>query len=164
MEPRKDYIKWPELFMRMAHLVAERSKDPSTQVGAVIVNKDNIVVGMGYNGMPIIIGKNGAHPNMTNDELFPWASTGEYLDTKYPYVCHAELNAVLNTLDRSQLKGATLFCTLAPCNECMKIINQAGITTVVYQDGKYNDRDFTIAAFKLAERTGIRIVSYYDYI
>jgi len=162
MEPRKDYISWPELFMKMAYLVAERSKDPSTQVGAVICNQDNIIVGMGYNGMPNVQpDKPGVQ---VNDKLFPWASEGEYLATKYPYVCHAELNAVLNTLDRSQLKGATLFCTLTPCNECMKIINQAGITTVVYADGKYNDKNFTLAAFNLADRTGVKIVSYADYV
>ena len=148
---RTDYISWDELFMGVAKLVAKRSKDPNSQVGAVIINPNNIIVGTGYNGMP-----NGIPDDA--DDLFPWKSDGEFLDSKYAYVVHAELNAILNTLDHSQLKGATMYCTLAPCNECMKAIIQSGIKKVIYFDDKYIDQDFTVAAFRMAEKAGVEIV------
>ncbi|XP_067578060.1 deoxycytidylate deaminase isoform X2 [Pseudorca crassidens] len=113
---RDDYLEWPEYFMAVAFLSAQRSKDPNSQVGACIVNAENKIVGIGYNGMP----------NGCSDDLLPWRRTAEsILDTKYPYVCHAELNAIMNK-NSADVKGCTMYVALFPCNECAKLIIQAG--------------------------------------
>lgn len=122
--PRKA-ISWDECFMRMAHLIAERSKDPSTQAGAVIVDQKNVVIGLGYNGFP---------RGISNDAL-PWDKEGEYENTKYAYVCHAEENAIYNA--NSSTIGAKIYCTLFPCNECVKTIIQNGVKEIVYESDKY---------------------------
>lgn len=111
--------------MRMAHLIAERSKDPSTQAGAVIVDQKNVVIGLGYNGFP---------RGISNDAL-PWDKEGEYENTKYAYVCHAEENAIYNA--NSSTIGAKIYCTLFPCNECVKTIIQNGVKEIVYESDKY---------------------------
>jgi len=138
VEKRKDYISWDEYFMGVAVLSSERSKDPSTQTGACIVDEEKRIVGIGYNGFPRGI----------SDEDLPWDREGNYLETKYPYVCHAELNAILNSTKES-LKGCTLYATLAPCNECAKMIIQSGIKRVLFLSDKYADKDKFIAAKKL---------------
>uniref|UniRef100_A0A3B3TSI0 dCMP deaminase n=1 Tax=Poecilia latipinna TaxID=48699 RepID=A0A3B3TSI0_9TELE len=113
---RDDYLEWPEYFMAVAFLSAQRSKDPSSQVGACIVNQENKIVGIGYNGMP----------NGCDDDLLPWSrSADDRLNTKYPYVCHAELNAIMNK-NSADVKGCTMYVALFPCNECAKLIIQAG--------------------------------------
>ncbi|XP_038837632.1 deoxycytidylate deaminase-like isoform X2 [Salvelinus namaycush] len=113
---REDYLEWPEYFMAVAFLSAQRSKDPSSQVGACIVNRENKIVGIGYNGMP----------NGCDDDLLPWScSANDRLDTKYPYVCHAELNAIMNK-NSADVKGCSMYVALFPCNECAKLIIQAG--------------------------------------
>uniref|UniRef100_A0A8C7NJM5 dCMP deaminase n=1 Tax=Oncorhynchus mykiss TaxID=8022 RepID=A0A8C7NJM5_ONCMY len=113
---REDYLEWPEYFMAVAFLSAQRSKDPSSQVGACIVNQENKIVGIGYNGMP----------NGCDDDLLPWSrSADDRLDTKYPYVCHAELNAIMNK-NSADVKGCSMYVALFPCNECAKLIIQAG--------------------------------------
>ncbi len=134
---RKDYISWDEYFMGVAKLSALRSKDPNTQVGACIVNAEFRIVGIGYNGMP-----KGA-----DDSLFPWGSEGSFLDTKYPYVVHAEANAILNATQ--SLKGSKVYVTLFPCNECTKLIIQSGINEIVYEDDKYQDTKEHQAAIKM---------------
>ena len=117
-EKRKDYLEWDEYFMAIAKLSAMRSKDPSTQVGACIVSNDNRILSIGYNGAP----------NGFSDEKFPWGRDGKNLDTKYPYVCHAELNAILNYRgSKKDLEDARIYVDLFPCNECAKIIIQSGI-------------------------------------
>ncbi len=113
---RTDYINWDEYFMGIALLTAMRSKDPSSQVGACIVSPENKILSLGYNGMPI----------GCDDDAMPWEREGEPLDTKYMYVCHAELNAILNSA-HNNLKGARVYVTLFPCNECTKAIIQSGI-------------------------------------
>ena len=120
---RKDYLNWDEYFMGIAKLSAMRSKDPSTQVGACIVSNDNRILSIGYNGTP----------NGYADDVFPWERTGERLNTKYLYVCHGEMNAVLNYRgSRHELEGAKIYVDLFPCNECAKIIIQSGIKEVIY--------------------------------
>ncbi len=114
---RKDYISWEEYFMAIAQLSARRSKDPSTQVGACIVNANKRIIGIGYNGFPI---------GCSDDEL-PWGRDGDFLDTKYPYVCHAEMNAITNAANKPDLDGASMYVSLFPCNECAKLIVQVGI-------------------------------------
>ncbi len=121
---RKDYISWQDYFMGIAKLSAMRSKDPSTQVGACIVDQNNKIVSVGYNGMPYGI----------DDATAKWGKLGEWQDTKYPYVCHAELNAILNS-PRSVV-GCRIFVTHHPCNECAKAIVQSGIKEVIYEDSK----------------------------
>ena len=125
---RTNYISWDEYFMGVALLAAQRSKDPNTQVGACIVSQDNIILSTGYNGLP----------NSCSDDEFPWERQGRR--QKYPYVVHAELNAILNSGGRV-LKGAKLYVALFPCNECAKAIIQSGIREVIYLSDKYADTD-----------------------
>ncbi len=146
---REDYISWDEYFMGVAMLSGLRSKDPNTQVGACIVGKDNRILSMGYNGLP----------NGCDDDLFPWAREGEGLNTKYPFVAHSELNAILNYRGGS-LEGAKLYVSLFPCNECAKAIIQAGIKTVVYAENKYDGSDSVTASKKMFDAAG---VEYYEY-
>ena len=126
---RTDAISWEAYFMGIAHLSALRSKDPSTQVGAVIVDDERKVVSIGYNGLP----------KGCSDDTFPWGREGGMLDTKYAYVVHAELNAILNS--PRPVKGCTVYVSLFPCNECAKAIIQSGITRIVYEDDKYADTE-----------------------
>ncbi len=146
---REDYLSWDEYFMGIALLSAQRSKDNSTQVGACIVSPQRRILSLGYNGMP----------TGCSDDQMPWERTGEPLQTKYLYVCHAELNAILNA-NIGSLRGATLYVTLFPCNECTKAIIQTGIAEVVYFDDKYHDSDSTAAARKMLEMTGVRVRAY----
>lgn len=148
-DKRKDYISWDEYFMGVSVLSGMRSKDPNTQVGACIVGADNRILSMGYNGFP----------NGCSDELFPWAREGEGLNTKYPFVTHSELNAILNYKGGS-LEGSKLYVSLFPCNECAKAIIQAGIKTVVYACDKYKESDSVIASKKMFDAAG---VAYYQY-
>lgn len=130
--------------MGIAQLSTERSKDPNTSVGACIVSVDNKILSVGYNGMPI----------GCSDDEFPWDREGEPLDTKYPYVCHAELNAVLNYTG-GDMKGSKIYTTLFPCNECTKAIIQKGIREVIYKEDKYADTDSVIAAKKMLDASGV---------
>ncbi|MCP4219313.1 MAG: dCMP deaminase family protein [bacterium] len=124
--------------MNIALLSALRSKDPGTRVGACIVNQQKKIVGVGYNGFP---------SGCSDDEL-PWEREGDYLDTKYPYVCHAELNAVLNSII-SNLRGCSIYVALFPCNECAKVLIQAGIKEVIYLFAKYSETDAVVASKKM---------------
>lgn len=146
---RKDYITWDEYFMGVSKLSGMRSKDPNTQVGACIVSEDNKILSMGYNGFP----------NGCSDDVFPWDREGDDIDTKYPYVTHSELNAILNYRGGS-LEGTKLYVSLFPCNECAKAIIQAGIKTVVYDSDKYNNTPMNIAAKRLFDAAGIRYYAY----
>ena len=137
---RNDYLSWDEYFMAVALLSAERSKDPSTQVGACIANSQNKIVGVGYNGFPI---------GCSDDEL-PWSRQGEFLSTKYPYVCHAELNAVLNSIS-TDLMGCRIYVGLFPCNECTKVIIQSGIEEIVYLSDKYRDSESVRASKRMLD-------------
>lgn len=146
---RQDYISWEEYFMGVAILAAQRSKDSSTQVGACIVSRDRKILSVGYNGMPV---------GCSDDEM-PWEREGELLDTKYAYVCHAELNAILNNDGRS-LKGTTIYVTLFPCNECAKAIIQCGITEIVYIEDKYAEEPNYIAAKRMLDMAGVKYRQY----
>ncbi|XP_036156179.1 deoxycytidylate deaminase isoform X4 [Myotis myotis] len=165
---REDYLEWPEYFMAVAFLSAQRSKDPNSQVGACIVNAENKIVGIGYNGMP----------NGCSDDLLPWRRTAERkLDTKYPYdqwkkypwvrigkkdsiwpphraVCHAELNAIMNK-NSADVKGCTIYVALFPCNECAKLIIQAGIKEVIFMSDKYHDSEESTAARLMFDMAGV---------
>lgn len=141
---RTDYISWDEYFMGISLLSAQRSKDPSTQVGACIVNKDNRIVGIGYNGFP----------RGCSDDCLPWDRQADNAnDTKYPYVVHAEANAILNSV--KNLKGARIYVALFPCNECSKLIIQSGITEVVYLSNKYATTDSVLASQKMLKLAGV---------
>ncbi len=141
---RKGYLSWDEYFMSVAMLSAHRSKDPNTQVGACIVNAQKKIVGVGYNGFPI---------GCSDDDL-PWDREGDFLNTKYPYVCHAELNAVLNSISRD-LSGCSIYVALFPCNECSKVIIQSGIRHVIFNSDKYADTDSVKAAKIMFDKTGV---------
>lgn len=144
-----DYLTWDEYFMAVAMLSSKRSKDPNTQVGACIVGKDMKILSLGYNGMPI---------GCSDDEM-PWTGQGDVLDTKYPFVCHAELNAILNS-GANNLLGSIIYVTLFPCNECAKAIIQSGIKTVVYHSDKYADSDGVKASKKMFEHAGVEFREY----
>ena len=146
---RKDYLSWEEYFMGLAILSAERSKDPSTQVGACIVDENNKIISVGYNGAPI---------GYDDDKDMTWERDGSFLDTKYAYVCHSELNAILNS--KVKVDGCRLFVTLFPCNECAKVIIQSGIKEVIYLSDKYNGTEGNIAAKKMFDVCNIKYREY----
>ena len=146
MTKRLNYLTWDEYFIALAKLTAMRSKDPSTQVGACIVSEDNRILSVGYNGAP----------NGFDDDNFPWNRQGENLETKYPYVCHAEMNAVLNYRGtRKDFENARIYVDLFPCNECAKIIIQSGIKKVIYLSNKYKDSENNIASRRLFDSCGV---------
>ena len=142
---RTDYISWDEYFMGIAILSARRSKDPNTQVGACIVNNNNKIMSVGYNGLP----------RGCCDDEFPWERTGDEFNTKYPYVCHAELNAILNSGGAS-LEGCKVYVALFPCNECAKAIIQCGIKEVVYLSDKYADSVSVRASKRMFDSAGVK--------
>ena len=142
---RTDYINWDEYFMGIAMLAAKRSKDPSTQVGACIVSGDNIIISTGYNGMP----------KGCSDDEFPWDREGSDNDTKYPYVVHAELNAILNANGRD-LRGSRIYVALFPCNECAKAIIQSGVKEVVYLSDKYDGTPMNLASKRMLDAAGVK--------
>ena len=144
---RQDYISWDEYFMGVSLLSGRRSKDPSTQVGACIIDDEKKIIATGYNGAPRGI----------DDQDFPWAREGDFLDTKYAYVCHAELNAILNATKES-LKNCTIYVALFPCNECAKSIIQSGIKKVVYLSDKYMDVPAFIASRKILGMANVELV------
>ncbi len=140
---RLDYLSWDEYFMSIAVLSSKRSKDPSTQVGACIVDNEKKILSMGYNGMP----------HCCDDDEYPWGKD-EGLNSKYLYVCHAELNAILNS-HSGDVKGSTVYTTLFPCNECAKAIIQSGIKEVVYYEDKYADTDGVKASKRMFDSAGV---------
>lgn len=147
---RQDYLSWDEYFMGIAMLSGMRSKDPNTQVGCCIVSQDNKILSMGYNGLP----------NGCSDDEYPWAREGDDpLETKYVYAAHSELNAILN-YGGGNLKGAKIYVSLFPCNECAKAIIQAGIKEVIYDSDKYDDTASVIASKRMMDSAGVR---YYQY-
>ena len=141
---RQDYISWDEYFMGVALLASCRSKDPNTQVGACIVSPENIILSTGYNGFPV----------GCSDDEYPWEREGE--QTKYPYVVHAELNAILNASGKS-LRNARLYVDLFPCNECAKAIIQSGIREVIYLSDKYADTPATLASKRMLRSAGVTV-------
>ncbi len=136
-------VSWDQYFMGLAHLSRLRSKDPSTQVGAVIVNDKKRIVGIGYNGLP----------KGCDDEVFPWNREGDFLDSKYAFVVHAELNAILNATVK--LDACSIYVSLFPCNECAKAIIQSGISEVVYEEDKYKNTDAVKASKRMFEAAGV---------
>lgn len=145
MKKREDYLDWDDYFMGIAILSAKRSKDPGTQVGACIVSPDKKIVGVGYNGLPL----------GCSDDNFPWDREGKFLETKYAFVCHAELNAILNSTKK--LENCTIYVDLFPCNECAKSIIQSGIKEVVYLSDKYSGTDSNIASKMLFKAANIKL-------
>lgn len=146
---RQNYLSWDETFMLMAELIAERSKDPSTQAGAVIVDANKIIVGLGYNGFPRGI----------KDEELSWEREGEFLNTKYAYVVHAEENAIYNA--NTATEGCSIYTTLFPCNECAKTLIQNGIKEIIFSSDKYHNNDPWVASRKMLDKAG---VTYRQYI
>ncbi|KAL6319539.1 hypothetical protein AAG906_014215 [Vitis piasezkii] len=148
---RRGYLSWDDYFMAIAFLSAERSKDPNRQVGACLVSQNGVILGIGYNGFP----------RGCSDDKLPWAKkskTGDPLETKYPYVCHAEVNAILNT-NHASAAGQRLYVTMFPCNECSKIIIQSGVSEVIYFVEKRlnNSQVAYIASHKLLSMAGVKV-------
>lgn len=148
---RKDYLTWEEYFMGLAYLSSLRSKDPSTQVGACIVSNDNRILSIGYNGAP----------NGWEDTNFFWDREGDNLKTKYPYVCHAELNAISNYMgNKRDFNNARLYVTLFPCENCTKLIIQNGIKEIVYLSDKYKDTEGVKASKIMLDECGVKYKPY----
>ena len=145
-DKRNDYIGWDDYFMGVSLLAADRSKDPSTQVGACIVSDDNRILSTGYNGFP----------QGCSDDDFPWGRNADEGETKYAYVVHAELNAILNARGKT-LAGSTLYVGLFPCNECAKAIIQAGISEVIYLSDKYSGTAENLASKRMLGAAGIKL-------
>lgn len=146
MGKREGYLSWDDYFMAVALLSGKRSKDPNTQVGACIVNKNNIIESIGYNGLP----------KGCSDDEFPWDKEGETLNTKYPFVVHAELNAILNAKGKD-LSGCRIYVALFPCNECAKAIIQSGISEVIYLSDKYANTDSVKASKLMFKCAGVNL-------
>ncbi|MBS6184306.1 MAG: dCMP deaminase family protein [Clostridium celatum] len=146
MGKREGYLSWDDYFMAVALLSGKRSKDPNTQVGACIVNKNNIIESIGYNGLP----------KGCSDDEFPWDKEGEALNTKYPFVVHAELNAILNAKGKD-LSGCRIYVALFPCNECAKAIIQSGISEVIYLSDKYANTDSVKASKLMFKCAGVKL-------
>lgn len=146
MAKREGYLCWDDYFMSVALLSGKRSKDPNTQVGACIVNKNNVIESIGYNGLP----------KGCSDDEFPWEKEGEMLNTKYPFVVHAELNAILNAKGKD-LSGCKIYVALFPCNECAKTIIQSGISEVVYLSDKYSNTDSVKASKMMFKCAGVEL-------
>ena len=146
MAKRAGYLCWDDYFMSVALLSGKRSKDPNTQVGACIVNKNNVIESIGYNGLP----------KGCSDDEFPWEKEGEMLNTKYPFVVHAELNAILNAKGKD-LSGCKIYVALFPCNECAKAIIQSGISEVVYLSDKYANTDSVKASKMMFKCAGVEL-------
>jgi dCMP deaminase len=144
---RTDYISWDEYFMGVALLASKRSKDPNTQVGACIVDDNNVILTTGYNGFPI----------GCSDDEFPWDREGDV--TKYPFVVHAELNAILNASGKN-LKGSRIYVDLFPCNECAKAIIQSGIKEIVYLSDKYADTQGVKASKLMLTTAGVKLTQF----
>ena len=150
MEKRVDNVlTWDEYFMGLAHLSALRSKDPNTQVGAAIVDENHRVVSVGYNGFPTGV----------SDDEFPWSREGDVLTSKYAFVVHAELNAILNS--QRSVRGCTIYVSLFPCNECAKAIIQSGIKEVIYDSNKYEGTAAVIASMKMFDSAGVNYHKYH---
>ena len=149
-EKRADYISWDEYFMSVAKLAGMRSKDPNSQVGSCIVSSDNKILSIGYNGFPI----------GCSDDEYPWSRDDQDpLKTKYLYVTHSELNAILNYRGGS-LEGARIYVSMFPCNECAKAIIQSGIKTVIYEVNKYPDSASVLASMKMLASSGVQVRKY----
>ena len=146
MDKRQDYISWDEYFMGVAILASQRSKDPSTQVGACIIDEEKRILSTGYNGFP----------QGCSDDEFPWNRDESAGETKYQYVVHAELNAILNASGK-KLAGATLYVDLFPCNECAKAIIQSGIKEVIYLSDKYHGSPAMSASRKMLDAAGVKV-------
>ena len=146
---RSNYISWDEYFMGVAKLSAHRSKDPGTQVGCCIATPDNKIASLGYNGLP----------RGCSDDEFPWNRVGTPLETKYLYVVHSELNAILNFAG-SSLHGCKLYVTLFPCNECAKAIIQSGIKEIIFEEDRYGDSNEVKASKKLLKASGVKVRQY----
>eukprot|EP00397_Hematodinium_sp_SG-2012_P026337 GEMP01027587.1.p1 GENE.GEMP01027587.1~~GEMP01027587.1.p1 ORF type:complete len:234 (+),score=35.15 GEMP01027587.1:29-703(+) len=158
-QKRTDYMSWDDYFMNVAVLAAMRSKDPSTQVGACMVNSDNVIVGVGYNGFPTGI----------SDDSLPWGKGNhdadsdpmEDLDSKYPYVCHAQMNAILNrTPSVDKRRSCRIYTTLFPCSECCKLICQTNVDKIIYCDDKHGDKESWIAGKRMLAMAGVKTVAF----
>jgi dCMP deaminase len=145
---KTNYISWDTTFMSTAIVIAKRSKDPSTQVGACIVNDENHVVGLGYNGFP----------RGCSDDDFSWGKDDPD-DNKYLYVVHAEENAILNSI-KGSLKGCNLYVTMFPCNKCSQSIIQKGISKIIYLNDKYHDKPEYIASRKMLDSSHVEYIKF----
>lgn len=142
-------------FMKQAVAEAKKSEDPNTQVGAIFVANDGItsvIIGSGYNHFPV---KN----------VFPTIREGSAENTKYPYIIHAEQDALFSIIDKGEWgvhDADTLYVTLFPCSNCAKLLVQAGVKHIVYLNDKYDGTPDNIAAKRLLDKCNIKYERYTD--
>lgn len=139
--------------MTLAEDYAQNSEDPNTKVGACIMDNDFQIISKGCNNAPI------------EWKSIPWDNDvkglGEY-NTKYPYVIHAEMNAIFNALFLSDrpLNDTVMYVTLFPCSNCAKLIVKSGISMVIYKE--YRENEDTKAAKRLLTECGVIVMDYND--
>lgn len=141
----KECISWDNCFMGIALLLRLRSRDTNTKVGACLVNDRNEIISIGYNDFPL--------PE-TGIE-FSWKRDGQYLQTKYPYVCHAELNTLISA--KGDTRNSKMYITSFPCSECAKAIIQAGVQRVIYSGDDCSNSNSSVAALELFKKYDIVI-------
>lgn len=141
---------WHEYYLGIAHAAALRSKDPRTQVGSVIVNSDNRIIALGYNGMP--------EGHLLERSLW---------EDKDEFVIHAEVNAISNAARTGvSTQGGSIYVTLPPCIACARAIVAAGLKSVVFFQSAYDARvadkpDFLESyrkSFAYLQSAGVKIV------
>ena len=142
-------ISFNDLFMSMVYLVSMKSKDESTHIGAVIVDNDNIIVSVGYNGLP-----RGCNDNLPYRQKRP---------EKYFWFEHAERNAIYNA--RRSLKGCTLYTQGIPCADCARAVIQSGIKKVVvhgpwYATNAEQWNESCLRSEKMFKETGVEVEYY----
>ena len=141
--------KWINYFMTVAKDTAQLSKDPNTKVGAVLV-KNRRIKSTGFNGAP----------QSFPDELVPQVSGDKLIEQKNTFMCHAELNAVLNYDGKvSDLSECTLYTTISPCSHCAKMLAEVGIKRVIYLE-EYHRSEETDAAKYIFKVCGVDYISY----
>lgn len=151
LEPkRSNTTTKEEIYMLLALIAASNSKDPSTQVGACYVSEDNKVLSVGCNKAP------------WNDDEFPWGKNKEHgiINTKHPYVIHAELSAVSDYSGSvNDFKNGTLYVTLFPCTNCAKLIASLGIKRLVYLNVRDNCDEFNCASI-LLRKSNVECINF----
>jgi dCMP deaminase len=134
---------WDRVWISIAQIIKQRSKDPNTQVGAVVVSPNNRSMHCGYNGFPVGV----------KDTPKRWERP-----TKHDFILHAEKNAILNS--KENLEGWTLYVTLFPCVLCATIIIQSGIKRVVYGEKPHRPQSKYDLSTEIMVEAGIAIEKY----
>lgn len=149
---RENYLSWDSYFMSVAVLSSFRSKDKKTHNGAVIIDENKKIIGVGYNGLPK--GFDDDKKMFWNDE-----DDSDIKNSKHSYVVHAEANAIYNRTS-SRVNGQVMYCTLFPCRECAKAIIQNGITKIVYLNYKEHHEKINEVVKLMFKQAGVKVQDF----